>query len=166
MLGREREVQKPYSILFVCLGNICRSPLAEGIFQALIDRDGLSDQFSVDSAGTGGWHVGEPPHRDSRRVAQKNGISIDNQRARKLSRADANRFDLFVAMDQQNRDDIFSLLGPSAKVVCLREYDSLDADLDVPDPYFGGPEGFDEVFEIILRSCTSLLSELEGIVRK
>lgn len=151
-----------YSVLFVCLGNICRSPLAEGIFRHLVNEQGLSSNYTIDSCGTGSWHIGEPPHKDSRRVAKKNGVSLDGQQARTVASDDIVLFDLLVAMDTQNKIDLESKFGTSEKIILLREYDSKRDTLDVPDPYFGGPEGFDLVYDMISRSCRALLSDLNS----
>lgn len=150
------------SVLFVCLGNICRSPLAEGVFRHLVEQAEKSKEYIIDSCGTGGWHVGEPPHRESRAVARRNGVSLEGQTARQLDREDFKRFDLIVAMDRQNRRDIERLMpkGSSCRVVCLREFDPEIVELDVPDPYYGGPDGFEEVYRIVERSCEALLDSL------
>jgi protein-tyrosine phosphatase len=149
------------SVLFVCLGNICRSPLAEGIFQSLVDEAGLSHLFKVDSAGTGSWHVGEPPDPRAQGVARENGVRLLG-RARRLAAADLATFDWVVAMDRSNRSSIESLSGPSdaARIHLLREFDPEAGDPDVPDPYYGGPGGFQEVFDIVDRSCRVLLDHV------
>lgn len=149
------------SVLFVCLGNICRSPLAEGIFRHLVEEQGFEAEFTIDSCGTGDWHIGELPHKDSRRVAKKNGVSLDGQQARQVEKSDAEHFDVIVAMDTQNKADLESLFGGSKKIVLMRDYDTQADSSDVPDPYFGGPEGFDLVFDMLHRSCAALLKELK-----
>jgi protein-tyrosine phosphatase len=150
------------SILFVCLGNICRSPLGEGIFRSLVEERGLIDSYVIESCGTGSWHVGSKPHKDSIRIARENGIDITGQRARQLDSADFKNFDLLVAMDRSNKADILALAGAqSEKIVCLREFDPRADDLDVPDPYYGGWDGFIEVFDIVSRSCVRFLDSLE-----
>jgi protein-tyrosine phosphatase len=160
----------PYRILFVCLGNICRSPLAEGVFRHLARERGLDEAFEVDSAGTGGWHVGEPPDARAAEVAERHGIVLEG-RGRQVARDDFGRFHLVLAMDEQNRADLESLRdadgwvqarGASAELRLLREFDpEREGDLDVPDPYYGGRRGFDRVFEMVRRSCETLLDELE-----
>lgn len=156
---------RPTTVLFVCLGNICRSPLAEGIFLDLVEREGLQEHFVVDSAGTGAWHVGERPDRRSVQVAEAHGVSLPG-RARQVTREDLARFDRVVAMD---RDNIEALrhLAPSgeggAHIHLLREYDpSADGD-EVPDPYYGGNDGFEVVYQMIRRSCQRLLDELRPV---
>lgn len=151
------------SVLFVCLGNICRSPLAEGVMRHLATREGLADRMRIDSAGTGGWHVGAAPDPRSREVAQRNGISLDGQQARRVTPDDLQEFDLVVAMDRSNLDDLRSLAedhGASARLVLLRDYDPEPGDGEVPDPYYGGPGGFDDVYEMVHRSCRTLLAEM------
>lgn len=157
-------------ILFVCLGNICRSPLAEGIFQDLLVKNNLEDSFFVDSAGTGNWHVGNPPHVDSQRVAMENGIDISHQEARQVEAKDFSQFDFVVAMDTSNKKNLINLMEMNskskAKLFCIREYDSESrGDLDVPDPYYstgdGAEDGFLSVYEMLLRSCKSLLEEIK-----
>ena len=154
------------SVLFVCLGNICRSPLGQGIFEHLIAERGLTEQFKVDSCGTGAWHEGEAPHGGSIEIAKKNGVSIENQIARKIAVSDLNNFDWIIAMDRSNLRDI-KRLGEkaTAKIHLLREFDPMQDDLDVPDPYYSG--GFEGVFDIVDRSCRVLLDKilLEAAVR-
>ena len=149
-------------VLFVCLGNICRSPLGEGVFRSLLEQEGVLDRYLVDSCGTGGWHVGSKPHRDSIKIARENGVDITGQRARQLQSSDFREFDYLVAMDTSNRRDILSLsTAIPEKVLCLREFDDVSDDLDVPDPYYGGWDGFVEVHDIIHRCCTRMLSSFE-----
>lgn len=150
---------KKQSILFVCLGNICRSPLAEGVFRHLVEARGLADSFLIDSCGTGSWHVGEPPHVGSREIAEKNGVSLAGIRARQLSESDFSKFDLLVAMDRENLRTIKQAARRrEVNACCLREYDEDFNNLDVPDPYYTG--NFHEVFEIVRRCCESLLDEV------
>lgn len=152
---------KKISVLFVCLGNICRSPVAAGVFRHLVKERALEDRFIIDSCGTGGWHVGQSAHPESTRVAEAHGISIADHRARQLKQDDFSRFDILLAMDRSNLRDMTRLQGKStAKVKCLRDYDPEDTDLDVPDPFYGGEDGFLEVQRIIHRCCVCLLEEL------
>jgi len=151
-------------ILFVCLGNICRSPLAEAIFNHLAAQAGRANEFIVDSCGTGGWHAGEPPDPRTRAVAQQHGVAL-KRRARQFQRTDFNDFDLIVAMDRENVSDLlsFSTLKPEhrAKVKLLREFDpQADGNLDVPDPWYGGPDGFERVYQMIERSAKALLDSI------
>ena len=151
-------------ILFVCMGNICRSPLAEGIFNHLAAQAGHAHEFEVDSCGTGGWHVGELPDPRSRAVAQKHGLTL-HHRARQFQRSDFNNFDLIIAMDRESKSDLLSFSGlkpeQAAKVKLLLEWEpQADGDLDVPDPYYGGLEGFEHVYQMIERSAQKLLESI------
>ena len=149
-------------VLFVCLGNICRSPLAEGVFRGELARRGLEGDFRVDSCGTGGWHVGEPPDPRSTEVAARHGVDIAGQRSRKLSREDFADFDWLVAMDRQNARDILARKpsGATSRVVRFMDYVPSAPGLDVPDPYYGGPGGFDRVYELLARGMGPLLDAM------
>ncbi len=151
------------SVLFVCLGNICRSPLAEGVLDHLARLDGVDLQ--VDSAGTGAWHVGERADPRSREVARGNGIHLDG-RARRVRDQDLHEFDYVIAMDRANLSDLEAMhrsANGSARLHLLREFDpDADGDLEVPDPYYGGPSGFEEVFDMVERSCRALLAHIGG----
>ena len=149
------------SVLFVCLGNICRSPLGHGIFEKMLEQKGLSDKFVVDSCGTGNWHNGNQPHEGSIEVAKQNGISIVDQKSRQINLDDFENFDWIIAMDRQNFKDIKAIAGDTkAKIHLLREFDPFNTGMAVPDPYYEG--GFDGVFEIIERSCAVLFKEITG----
>lgn len=152
-------------IVFVCLGNIVRSPLAENMFRHLTRIDGIEDQFSVDSAGVGDWHTGEPPDSRMRRVAQKHGLIYDGQ-ARQITHRDMQDFDLIIAMDRENAAYLRRLAGSAeeeAKIHLLREFDSQGTpQASVPDPYYGNLDGFEEVYQIIERSCQGLLQSLKS----
>ncbi len=152
------------SVLFVCLGNICRSPLAEGVMLRLLRDRGLEGHYSVDSAGTGAWHVGEPPDSRSVKVALQNGITLEGA-ARQFTDEDLDGFDHIIAMDRRNLLHIEEAQkSPSvrARVSLLRAYDSDPGDGEVPDPYYGVGGGFDDVFRIISRSLDGLLDRLEA----
>ncbi|NND71518.1 MAG: low molecular weight phosphotyrosine protein phosphatase [Rhodothermales bacterium] len=161
-----REIRDVNSILFVCLGNICRSPLAEGVFRHRLGQEAPERQMIIDSAGTGDWHVGEPPDQRMRNTSLENGVSIDNLRARQFSRADFDDYDLILAMDRNNLRDILSQSSKKSarqKVMLFRNWEPGQPDsLDVPDPYFGGQQGFDEVFDIVDRTVQRLVAELTG----
>ena len=151
-------------ICFVCQGNIIRSPLAKNLFIHIARQAGTGDRFTVDSAGTSGWHVGEPPDPRMLRVAARHGIEYDG-RARQFQRKDFERFDLIVVMDTENRLDLLALAGSPqqvAKVHLLREYDPLGGpNVSVPDPYYGRVDGFEEVYQSIERAVKGLLEALE-----
>ncbi|MEN0020370.1 MAG: low molecular weight protein-tyrosine-phosphatase [Planctomycetota bacterium] len=160
----------PPGVLFVCLGNICRSPLAEGIFiHKLQSHAALAAKLKIDSCGTGNWHVGNPADRRSIAVARKHGITLPS-RARQFDRkGDPARFGLMLAMDRSNRDDLLANGASPDQVRLMLSFDpelaSLDADseeLDVPDPYYGGPEGFDHVYSMLDRACDGLLKSISG----
>lgn len=144
-------------ILFVCLGNICRSPLAEGIFQQLVAEAGLDREYDIDSAGTGPWHVGKPPDPRSIEIAAEHGIDISSQRARRISLQDFNSFDVILAMDSENLAALNALAtDPRADVRLF-----LNAPpRNVPDPFFGGAEGFEDVYRLIRSGCERLLETL------
>lgn len=148
-------------ILFVCLGNICRSPLAEAVFLHLLN-DEQRGLFSADSAGTSGWHEGEPADPRSRDVAQRNGVRITS-RSRPVRDQDFAAFDLLIAMDRANLDNLRRRCPPAhrQKLRMMREWDPQGPG-DVPDPYYGGPTGFDDNFAMLQRSCRALLEELCG----
>jgi protein-tyrosine phosphatase len=155
----------PVAVLFVCLGNICRSPLAEGVFRSLVRERGLEDRFLIESAGTGAWHVDQPPDPRSVDIARRHGVSLDGQRARQVRPDDFARFDYVVAMDRANLRALERLRDQAgqndrASVVLLRDHDPEPGDGEVPDPYYGGPHGFDDVFDMVRRSAEALLDEL------
>lgn len=151
-----------YKICFVCLGNICRSPTAEGIFQHLINERGLENYFEVDSAGTSAYHIGESANSKSQRTAQKHGITL-HSRARRFQGSDLDYYDLILAMDQENLNNVLQLASDDQenKVGLMRDFDPQPGNREVPDPYYGGPKGFENVFQIIKRSCENLLDKLE-----
>lgn len=149
-------------ILFVCLGNICRSPLAEAIFKNKLKQRGIEDQFEVDSCGTANYHIGDSP--DSRTIANahRQGIAIDHI-GRQLQPEDLDYYDLILAMDKSNLTNIFRLQNKEeqiGKITLMREFDPLQNGEEVPDPYYGGEKGFQTVFEILDRSTESLIDKL------
>ena len=147
------------SILFVCLGNICRSPLAEGVFRAVVCERGIEDGFTLDSAGTGSWHMGSAPDPRSMAVAAEHGIDISMQKARKVVPADFQRFDLILAMDRSNVDDLIRIAPAEAHDRVHLFLDFAAGELgDVPDPYYGGPDGFVSVYRMI-RNASELLAD-------
>ncbi|MFC4597929.1 low molecular weight protein-tyrosine-phosphatase [Cohnella hongkongensis] len=149
-----------YNILFVCLGNICRSPMAEAVMRHLVEREGLSGEVTVDSAGTGDWHVGRPPHEGTRSLLDRYGISWEGMKARQLSVRDGGAFDLIVAMDTNNERDIREKLGASPRAEIIRFLSLLPESGmdDVPDPYYSG--NFDEVYELVSKGCERLLTRV------
>jgi protein-tyrosine phosphatase len=154
-------------LLFVCLGNICRSPTAEGVMRALVQREGLGESIELDSAGTGGWHVGSPPDARAGEAARARGIALEGS-ARQVREDDFFDFDLVIAMDRANLRELRRLApGDSEreKVRLLREFDPAGVgaeELDVPDPYYGSPGGFEEVLDLVQAACEGLLSEIRA----
>jgi protein-tyrosine phosphatase len=152
-------------ILFVCMGNICRSPAAEGVFLHLLAQQGLEDRFLVDSAGTGGWHVGQPADRRMRAAAERRGIHLPS-RARQISLADLADFDRILTMDDDNLKDVRSLAGelagrrPLAQIEAITSYCRSFQTRDVPDPYYGGEQGFEHVLDLLEDACAGLLERL------
>jgi protein-tyrosine phosphatase len=150
---------KPIRILFVCLGNICRSPAAESVFNQLLKAQNLSDRFSVESAGTGGWHIGQEPDARMRRQGEKRGL-VFAALGQQLGKKDFTRFDFIVAMDDANYHDTLLLAGSDEdrkKVVKLAPFHSTGTVDKVPDPYYGGVEGFDLVLDILEDACANFL---------
>jgi len=154
-------------ILMVCMGNICRSPTAEGVMRSLVREAGLEDEIQIDSAGTGGWHVGDPPDRRATQAAKARGVVLEGA-ARQITSRDFEDYDLLLAMDRENLRGIREVApSPEAarKARLLREFDPASAggpDLDVPDPYYGGPNGFELVLDQVEAACRALLGELRG----
>jgi protein-tyrosine phosphatase len=151
------------SVLIVCLGNICRSPMAEGILRTRAAEAGLA--LHVDSAGTAGYHVGEPPDARAIRVARSNGTPIDTQRARQFDRRDFNRFDLVLAADASNLRDLQALqpADSNARLALLLEWAGLGEGLEVPDPYYGRIEAFEEVHALLDQACRRMTARLLGM---
>jgi protein-tyrosine phosphatase len=153
-------------ILFVCMGNICRSPTAEGVMRALVREQGLEDAIEIDSAGTGDWHVGDPPDTRATAAAKARGILLSGA-ARQVAPADFADYDLILAADRRNVRDLEAVLPPDARarVHLLREFDPGSAgapDLDVPDPYYGGDDGFEHVLDLVEAACRGLLDALRA----
>jgi protein-tyrosine phosphatase len=151
-----------YSVLFVCLGNICRSPMAEAVFRDLVKREGMENEIKVDSAGTGDWHLGHPPHEGTRALLDRYSISYEGMKARQLDAKDGGSFDLIVAMDTKNERDIRDRLGLMTRAEIVRFLSLLPEKgiVDVPDPYYSG--NFDEVFELVNEGCVKLLEKIKG----
>jgi protein-tyrosine phosphatase len=149
-------------VLFVCMGNICRSPTAEGVFANLVEREGLSHLITTDSAGTHAYHVGEPPDDRAQAAAQRRGIDLSNQRARKFAKRDFDEFDYIVAMDQDNRAILESACPAehSRKIRLFLEF-ATGADVnEVPDPYYGGHTGFERVLDLVEAAADGLLQDI------
>lgn len=157
---------RPFRVLFVCSGNICRSPLAEAIFRKLAHDAGLAARFEVDSAGTHSYHEGEPADPRTRRVGQRHGVDVASI-AREVEERDFGRFDLIVAMDRGHLRQLAARGGAAnrSKLRLMRDFDADASGPDVPDPYYGGQAGFEEVHAILERACRGLLEELKREAR-
>ena len=152
------------SVLFVCLGNICRSPAAEAIFQNLINDKGISNQFMVDSAGTGSWHVGKKADSRMRFAAKQRNINITSN-ARQIKKDDFSKFKYIVVMDNSNFNNVIDLKNrvkgsDFAKILKIQDFSSTFIEKEVPDPYFGGDSGFDHVLDILEDSVTCFLDNI------
>ncbi|HWD10631.1 MAG TPA: low molecular weight protein-tyrosine-phosphatase [Solirubrobacteraceae bacterium] len=169
---------RPVRLLFVCLGNICRSPTAEGVMRALVTEAGMQDDVELDSAGTGAWHAGSGPDERAAAAARSRGVILDGV-ARRVTPEDFEEFDLLLAMDGENLRELEGMAADEsqrAKVRLLREFDPAPAaasapsagataggrDLDVPDPYYGADGGFEEVFELVRAACEGLVAEIRA----
>ncbi|MED0738356.1 low molecular weight protein-tyrosine-phosphatase [Aneurinibacillus thermoaerophilus] len=150
---------KKIGVIFVCLGNICRSPLGEGVFRHLVREKGIEDYFVIDSAGTASYHVGKLPDPGSRRVAEKHGISLAGQFARQFTTKDLTQWDYVIAMDASNQSNIRCLGAVNGNLHLLREFDP-EGPGDVPDPWARGDKAFLETYTIIRRSCEKLLEHI------
>jgi protein-tyrosine phosphatase len=149
-------------VLFVCMGNICRSPTAQGVFEKLVVENNLSDVLHVDSAGTHAYHIGELPDARASEAAERRGVDLSRQRARRVSVEDFEEFDYVLAMDQSNYQDLVGLCQPehSAKVRLLLEYAPGLPMREVPDPYYGGATGFERVLDLIEQASAGLLADI------
>ena len=148
-------------VLFVCMGNICRSPLAEGVFLHKALGRGAADRFLVESAGTGGWHVGGRADPRAREVAGRHGITL-NGTARQVCPADFDRFDHLICMDDANRADLLDRGAPPQRIRLLLEIDPDQSMREVPDPYYGGTDGFETMYRMVDGACEALLVDLLG----
>jgi len=155
---------RTHRILFVCLGNICRSPMAEGVFRRVVEEECILDRFEIDSAGLGDWHVGQAPDTRAQAAASSRGIDISGQSARQVEPEDFARFDLLLVMDRSNFAEL-KRRAPGdarAKVRHFLDFAPHVATKDVPDPFFGGAEGFDHALDLIEEAAHGLLASLVG----
>jgi protein-tyrosine phosphatase len=153
-----------HRILFVCLGNICRSPMAEGVFRNLVEEEGLAHRFEIDSAGLGAWHLGQAPDARAQAAARRRGIDISGQSARQVSEEDFDRFDLLLVMDRSNFAEIKrrAPVESHAKIRPFLDFAAKAGAKDVPDPFYGGTEGFDHALDLIEEAARGLLAALTG----
>jgi len=150
-------------VLFVCLGNICRSPTAEGVFRELVQQKGLKNRIVTDSAGTGSWHVGKEPDKRAQAAAQTRGYDLSDLRARQAVVADFREFDYVLAMDRNNYVDLEGLCPPGYedRLHMFLSFDANSPEEEVPDPYFGGVAGFDYVLDLVEEAANGLLLDIE-----
>ncbi len=150
-------------VLFVCMGNICRSPLAQGVFENVLRREGLEDEVFVDSAGTGHWHVGSPPDERALSAASLRGLDLSAQRARQIAREDCQTFDYILTMDEENYRAVAALCHEGrAEVRPFLDYAPSRAEKEVPDPFYGGPEGFEHVLDLVEEASEGLLQTIRN----
>jgi protein-tyrosine phosphatase len=147
-------------VLFVCLGNICRSPLAQGVFAEVLRREELEDEVFVDSAGTGSWHVGSPPDDRAQRSATARGLDLSVQRARRISPDDCEEFDYVLTMDEQNYRTVASLCRGRAVVRPFLDFAPHSPEREVPDPYGGGSDAFEHVLDLVEEASEGLLDDI------
>jgi len=153
---------KPISVLFICMGNICRSPTAQGVFRHLVEKEGLSHLIQTDSAGTIAYHVGEQPDRRARQTALKRGVDLSDLRARKARAEDFEAFDYLIAMDRLNYNDLLEICPPGReeRLHLFLDFAPNRPEDEVPDPYYGGAAGFDRVFDLVEEASRGLLKHI------
>jgi protein-tyrosine phosphatase len=148
------------SILFICTGNICRSPLAQGVFEGVLRREGLEAEVFVDSAGTGHWHVGSPPDNRAMDAAALRGVDIGSQRARRITPDDCQNFDYVLTMDEYNYHTVATLCRGRAMVRPFLDFATDSPEREVPDPYSGGPDEFEHVLDLVEEASEGLLDDI------
>ena len=147
-------------VLFVCMGNICRSPVAQGVFEDVLRREGLTEEVFVDSAGTGPWYVGSPPDERAQESAGLRGLDISGQRARRISPEDCASFDYVLTMDEENYRMVYALCRGGAVVRPFLDFAADSPEREVPDPYYGGPDGFERVLDLVEEASEGLVEDI------
>lgn len=152
------------SVLFVCLGNICRSPTAHAVFQSMVDSEGLSQHIRVDSAGTGDWHLGHAPDQRTSAVAAERGYDMSDLRSRLVEREDFNQFDYIIAMDSENLTNLHAMRPSdySGQLDLFLDYSQQSEQTEVPDPYYGGDKGFALVLDLVEEASAGLLAHIRS----
>ena len=155
---------KKTSVLFVCLGNICRSPTAHGVFETLVSQAGLDQHVHIDSCGTGSWHIGQPPDDRTQKAALQRGYDLSRLRARRLEEADFKRFDYILAMDTRNLADAIKVATSNynGRIQLFMDYAPEESVLEVPDPYYGDEDGFERVLHLIETASKGLLNRIQN----
>lgn len=154
--------QQVVRVLFVCMGNICRSPTAQGVFRKVLERERMLEIVEIDSAGTHAYHVGEPPDRRAQETAVRRGIDLSDQRARRVAPEDFYQFDYILAMDQDNYHNLSGICPPGheRKLMLFMDFAPHLRTREVPDPYYGGPSGFERVFDMVEAAAEGLLADI------
>lgn len=148
------------NVLFVCLGNICRSPMAEAVFKHLVEKENLSEKIQVDSAATSSWHIGDPPHKGTITKLKEHNISTEGMVGRQLEKTDYEKFDYIIGMDASNVTNIRDILGQPDHPKIIRFLDLTDHKKDVPDPYYTGD--FQETYDLVIEGCQALLNRVKS----
>ena len=156
------EPKKKVRVLFVCMGNICRSPTAVGMFRKVIEDAGEAELIEIDSAGTHAYHIGKPPDERTLSAAMRRGIDLSYRRGRQVNRKDFDAFDFVLCMDRENHKDLVAVGGPTAKgkLHLFLDFAPHQKHREVPDPYFGGPEGFEQVLDLVQIASEGLLADI------
>ena len=154
---------KQIKVLFVCMGNICRSPTSEGVFRKIVEKAGLSDRIHIDSAGTHAYHVGKQPDSRAQETARNRNINLSTQRARQAKTEDFNEFDYVIAMDHDNVSDLEAICPENqrARLRLFLEFSDKFDETEVPDPYYGGEQGFEHVFDLVEDASRGLLNDIK-----
>jgi len=154
-------MNQPLRVLFVCLGNICRSPLAEVVVKSVAEEQGLSHMFHFESAGTGSWHVGGSADPRSAAKAREKGLSLEHHQAQQITRRNIDDWDIFVAMDSENQRNLIAMGAKPEQVVMMRAFEGQEVAPDVPDPYYGGASGFEDAYQMLILNAQGLLQYLQ-----